>query len=212
MEVKICGIRKQAEITYLNEYKPEYAGFVIWEKSKRYVSVEDADKLMKLLDNDIKRVAVTVAPTLELIEQINETEFDIIQIHKNLSEDMIEKSQKPIWYAINISEVEEIKSNLQFIKNLPCELYTKIRAIVVDGAKYGSGQTFKWDDYSFDELKEMLTDKKIILAGGLNCDNVKNGINKFKPDVVDVSSGVEGTNGKDRELIKLFIERAKENE
>lgn len=49
----------------------------------------------------------------------------------------------------------------------------------------------------------------IVLAGGLNSKNVIDGIEKFQPDIVDVSTGVEGTSGKDKKLILDFIERVK---
>ena len=60
--------------------------------------------------------------------------------------------------------------------------------------------------------KELLKDRSFILAGGLNPSNVKEGIRLLQPDVVDVSSGVEGDNGKDKNLILEFTERVKKDE
>ena len=51
--------------------------------------------------------------------------------------------------------------------------------------------------------------RKFILAGGLNASNVEEGIRLFEPDAVDVSSGVESTGGKDRNLIKEFTGKVK---
>ncbi len=51
---------------------------------------------------------------------------------------------------------------------------------------------------------------EIILAGGLNKDNVREGIRRFAPDVVDVSSAVEGCDGKDRNKIKAFADAVRE--
>ncbi|MCI5995703.1 MAG: hypothetical protein MRZ45_07140 [Blautia sp.] len=78
-----------------------------------------------------------------------------------------------------------------------------ISAYVLDGSVPGSGKTFNWD-----ALKHFQRgDKMLVLAGGLNEENVSEAIEKLHPDVVDVSSGVEGENGKDALKIKGFIEK-----
>jgi phosphoribosylanthranilate isomerase len=81
-----------------------------------------------------------------------------------------------------------------------------ITGILIDAADFGSGKSFDWTG-----AKETLNlDRRwrgmdFILAGGLNPGNVEEGIRIFEPDIVDVSSGVEGEAGKDREKIKQFV-------
>ena len=71
MITKICGITSEVEAEYLNEAKPDLAGFVMfYPKSKRNVSVEQAVRVKALLDGGIKTVAVVVSPTAEQVEEI----------------------------------------------------------------------------------------------------------------------------------------------
>ena len=90
MKIKICGITKEREIDYLNQVKTDYAGFVIFEKSKRYVTVEQAKQLFEKLDRDIKKVAVTVSPSVSLAREIQEAGFDVLQVHKVLDKDVLD--------------------------------------------------------------------------------------------------------------------------
>lgn len=209
MQVKICGITKPEELEYLNG--ADYAGFVFFEKSKRNISYEQASEILKN-KGELKTVAVTVSPDADMLKDLEKLKFDVIQVHKELKKDFLEKSSIPIWYAFNISNPEELAKKKKFFRELPQELSDKIQGIVVDGAEYGSGKTFKWDITLKDKLREICENRLFILAGGLNPSNVQEGMNIFSPDMVDVSSGVEGTNGKDRNLVKDFIERVREYE
>ena len=209
MKIKICGITKEREIDYLNQVKTDYAGFVIFEKSKRYVTVEQAKQLFEKLDRDIKKVAVTVSPSVSLAREIQEAGFDVLQVHKVLDKEVLEALSIPVWYAFNISRQEEMEEKQQFFQSLSDEQNNKIQAIVVDGAQYGSGKTFDWTSRIESPIFE---GRQFILAGGLRASNVQQGISIFQPDMVDVSSGVEGDMGKDKELIKEFIERVRTNE
>jgi len=81
----------------------------------------------------------------------------------------------------------------------------KIHGYIFDAAIPGGGKTFDWSILS----QFPRDDKLFILAGGLHADNIVDAIKKVQPDVVDVSSGVEGTNGKDALKIKEFVETIK---
>lgn len=198
VKVKICGITTESEIGYLNESEADYAGFVFWEKSKRYVTLQKAEKLKDKLINNIKAVAVMVSPEIEFVREIEDVGFDILQIHGELKPEVLNKAVKPIWYAQNIKNSSDIAD---------LGIDQKISAIVIDGEKYGGGKTFDWTDEAVN--KRMDIKIPIVLAGGLNSKNVIDGIEKFQPDIVDVSTGVEGTSGKDKKLILDFIERVK---
>ena len=83
---------------------------------------------------------------------------------------------------------------------------------MVDGAEYGSGKTFGWEAeeqvFIFPQQLRM-QNCQFVLAGGLNIENVQNGIRILHPDVVDVSSGVERNGVKDADLIRKFISAVK---
>ena len=198
VKVKICGITTETEIGYLNESEADYAGFVFWEKSKRNLTLQKAKKLKDKLTNDIKTVAVMVSPEMKFVKEVEDAGFDIIQIHGELKPEVLECAVKPIWYAQNIKNASDIADT---------EIDSKINAIVIDGEKYGGGKTFEWTDEAVNNRMNIKI--PIVLAGGLNSENVLAGIEKFHPDIVDVSTGVEGTNGKDKKLILDFIGRAK---
>lgn len=219
-QIKICGITQDKEIRWLNEADVSYAGFVLYEKSCRYVSVGKIKGLFKKLNNDIKKVAVTVNPDVTMVKQVMDAGFDILQVHGNLTEEVLAVTEIPVWRAVNLTDANSFEGLVRKYRDLSID--EKITALLMDAKEFGSGKTFGWDAYERDESKEMLKqlrqilEKKqiqFILAGGLNPDNVSRGIDIFSPDVVDVSSGVEkepgqGT-GKDRGKIQEFVQKVR---
>lgn len=198
-KIKICGITSFADIDCINEYKPDYAGFVMFfPKSKRNISVNTAKLLLGRLNKSIKSVAVTVSPTPEQVKSAEDIGFNFIQIHGKLTEDTLKSTTIPIFRAFNVIDIDS------FEKYGKCE---KIAGYVFDSRTPGSGQTFDWSI-----VKNIPRDgKTFILAGGLNPENVKQAINLIHPDGVDVSSGVEsdGGQGKDKNKIELFVKNVR---
>lgn len=194
MEIKICGIRREEDIEIINKYKPEYIGFV-FAKSKRQVSADTAKKLTEMLNGDTKTAGVFVnAPQAEVERIVREAGLDIVQLHGDEDEEYIKKLSVPceIWKAVRVRGGESIP-DFDGADKILLDKYS-------DKEYGGSGQTFNWSDVGTLKLK-----KPLILAGGLNKDNVKKGIEIFSPVCVDVSSAVETDGFKDREKIREFI-------
>lgn len=211
MKIKICGITSVAEADYLNDNKVDYAGFVFYEKSKRNVSLEQARLIFERLEPDMKKVAVMVSPTLEeFIEKENES-FDIIQIHGKLDPGILDMARKDVWCAINLSE-DEFREKIAYVESLSDKQLDRIKGVVIDSKNFGSGEAFDWQKNKDKLSTEIIKDKTFILAGGLNKDNVGEAASILKPDIIDVSSGVEiskDKTGKDKRLIEQFVEAAR---
>lgn len=195
MLVKICGLTTVEEAGYLNEYKADLAGFVLFfPKSKRNLTIEQARPIMQALDPAIKKVAVVVKPSPEQAKAICQAGFDYIQIHGPLDPAVLDIVSIPILKAFNVNDLDEF-SNYQKID--------KIAGYVFDATEPGSGKTFDWT-----MLKQLpIEDKLCIIAGGLHVGNVSKVAKMLQPDGVDVSSGVENDNGigKNPYKIKQFI-------
>jgi len=181
-KIKICGLTSPAEARYLNENHVDFAGMVLFfPKSKRNISIEQARKIMAALDASIKRVAVVVSPSIEQVRQIEAAAIAI-----------------PILKAFNASDMDSYEKYHND---------SRIAGYMFDAIEPGSGKTFDWklvDNIPRDE-------KLLLLAGGLNPDNVRMAIEAVHPDGVDVSSGVENDDGagKNAEKIHDFVAAVK---
>lgn len=199
-KVKICGITSALEIEYINEYKPDFAGFVMFfPKSKRNIDSVTARELLNALTASVKSVAVMVNPSIEQINIAKECGFDYVQIHGDADNSLLKNSPLPVIRAFNVSDINKFDE------------YSSIDNIIgflFDSALPGSGNTFDWA--LLDRLHRD-KNKLFILAGGLTPDNVADAIVQVKPDAVDVSSGVENDNGtgKSKNKIRDFIKLAK---
>lgn len=194
-KVKICGITTLQEIEFVNKYKPDFAGFVMFfQKSKRNIDTATAQNLLANLDKSIKSVAVMVSPDILQINEAKKGGFNYVQIHGNVENDLLEKSPLPVLRAFNVSDIEKF-SEYSKIDN--------IKGYLFDSAVPGSGKKFDWS--LLDKIDR--DGKMFFLAGGLNPENVADAIAKVNPDGVDVSSGVENDNGigKNEEKIKTFV-------
>ena len=198
-KIKICGLTSPAEARYLNENHVDFAGMVLFfPKSKRNISIEQAREIMATLDASIKRVAVVVSPSIEQIRQIEAAGFDYVQIHGEIPEAEAEAVAIPILKAFNVSDMGSYEKYHND---------SRIAGYVFDAIEPGSGKTFDWrlvDNIPRDE-------KLLLLAGGLNPDNVRMAIEAVHPDGVDVSSGVENDDGagKNPEKIRAFATAVK---
>lgn len=197
-KIKICGLTSPAEARYLNENHVDFAGMVLFfPKSKRNISIKQAMEIMAALDASIKRVAVVVSPSIEQVRQIEAAGFDYVQIHGEIPETETEAEAAiaiPILKAFNVSDMDSYEKYHND---------SRIAGYVFDAIEPGSGKTFDWklvDNIPRDE-------KLLLLAGGLNPDNVRMAIEAVHPDGVDVSSGVENDDkaGKNPEKIHDFV-------
>ena len=179
MKIKMCGITTPADIAAVNEVRPDYIGMVMYfPKSKRNVSAENARKLLEDLRDDVQKVAVVVSPGAEQIAEIAALGFDVIQIHGQVDDELIEGAHLPVWKAFNVKDMD-MYPHYQSLSN--------IAGYVFDAGEPGSGKTFDWNS-----LAEIERDGRLfVLAGGLTPDNVRRAIEQVHPDVVDVSSGIE---------------------
>ena len=199
MKIKVCGLTTKKEAEFLNENNVDLAGMVMFfPKSKRNITPDTAKEIISALNKNIKKVAVVVSPSYEEIKIIESLDFDYVQIHGELSEELESKINLPILKAFNIKDMDLYERY---------KVSKKVVGYVFDAQEPGSGKVFDWS-----LVKTLPKDGKIlILAGGLNPENVAKAIEYIHPDGVDVSSGVEygDKNGKDPEKIKRFVENAR---
>ena len=199
MKIKVCGLTTKKEAEFLNENNVDLAGMVMFfPKSKRNITPDTAKEIISALNKNIKKVAVVVSPSYEEIKIIESLDFDYVQIHGELSEELESKINLPILKAFNIKDMDLYERY---------KVSKKVVGYVFDAQEPGSGKVFDWS-----LVKTLPKDDKIlILAGGLNPENVAKAIEYIHPDGVDVSSGVEygDKNGKDPERIKRFVENAR---
>jgi phosphoribosylanthranilate isomerase len=193
--IKICGIRRTEDVEYLNILKPDYAGFVFAD-SKRKVDINTAHDLIENLDRDIKKVGVFVNEEISEVRYIADfLKLDVLQFHGDETQEYIDNFKDYfVWKAIRISEKKDI-SKIESYHVDGILLDSKI-----EGFYGGSGKSFDWN-----LIKDANMNCTFILAGGIDTNNVLMAINMLKPDIVDVSSGVEIDGFKNYDLMKEII-------
>ena len=198
MNVKICGITTLEAAECAVKYGAKAIGFVFAE-SKRKISPEKAREIIAQLPNDLLKVGVFVNEDKETIEEIVRISgINVIQLHGDETSEYAQSFNLPVIKAFSISSKEDLES----VKKDTSEY------VLLDSprGKYhgGNGISFDWrilKNYNFNG-------KKVILAGGLNQDNVSDAIHLANPYMLDVSSGVETNGKKDLEKIEGFLQSA----
>ena len=192
IELKICGLKRLEDIIAVNRHGADFAGFVFFEKSKRYVDPYKANELISLLRADIKPVGVFMDEPLDNVVRIARiTGVELVQLHGHESEEYVEYVKRtldrPVIKAYKASE----EGALEKAANSAADY------VMIDSGA-GSGKKFDWSI-----LKDFKRD--YFLAGGLDPESVGEAIRMLEPFAVDVSSGVETDGIKDEKKIAEFI-------
>ncbi|MGN0584297.1 MAG: phosphoribosylanthranilate isomerase [Ruminococcus sp.] len=191
--IKICGLRRIEDIDYVNEFSPDYIGFVFAKKSKRYILPSVAKNLRKSLDASIIPVGVFVDEDMEEVVKILQSGcIDAVQLHgreDNSYIDLLKScSDCTVIKAFKVKTEEDIL--------LANESHADM--VLLDSGE-GSGEEF---DHSLIEG----INRPYFLAGGLSPYNVGFAIKNLRPFGVDASSSLEAYGFKYKDKIASFID------
>ena len=196
-KVKICGLMTPGDVAAVNEFKPDYAGF-IFAPSRRRLTIDRAKELCERLSSDIKRVGVFVNEDPEVINRTKkQCSLDVIQIYNDDNKiDALLDGE--IWLGVRVKD----EDSLSVLRSVKADAY--LLDAYNPNAYGGTGEVFNWT-----LAKKAVEKTKIILAGGLTPENVAEAVKTVCPYAVDVSSGVETDGIKDKDKIRRFIEKVR---
>jgi len=190
MMVKICGITNREDALAAVEAGASAIGFNFYRESLRYISPTGAATIGEKIPANVWRVGVFVNESPENIAKIVlDARIDIVQLHGNS-----EARGVRIWraYQADESELDQLGLGVEalLIDTPSSELYG------------GTGQTFDWS-----LAKEFSI--RVIIAGGLDADNVRTAIEQARPWGVDACSRIEKSPGlKDHDKMRKFVKAA----
>ncbi|MCK5826020.1 MAG: phosphoribosylanthranilate isomerase [Desulfuromusa sp.] len=200
-KIKICGITNLEDALFAAEAGADALGFVFYEKSPRYVLPETVQQIISVLPPFVTTVGLFVNAGIDVIERTMQmTGINVIQLHGDESPEESRFSSASVIKAVRVKDAGSLAG---------IERY-RVSALLLDAwndQQYGgTGETFDW------QLARSLAGKlPLILAGGLNPDNVAEAIRMVNPYAVDVSSGVEESPGhKDHDKIHKFIQQVRQ--
>ncbi len=195
MMVKICGITNREDALAAVGGGASALGFNFYGKSPRYIAPEEAARIIKDLPASIWKVGVFVNERPEEMERIRAAAgLEVLQLHGDEPPDALPRGVR-VWKALRVGASFEASAMdaydaEAFVLDTPSELYG------------GSGRTFDW-------AKARHRTKKIILAGGLDAENVRAAIRLARPWGVDACSRIESSPGhKDYARMVRFLKAA----
>jgi phosphoribosylanthranilate isomerase len=211
VKIKICGLFREEDIDYVNEARPDYAGFVFAE-CRRQVTAEQASRLRRRLAECITPVGVFIDAPIESIAALyRDRVINIAQLHGGESEE----------YIIRLKEASG-DTPVPVIKVIKSESLNSLARGHGGTADYylfdsgaGSGKPFNWNLLNLPQspvpsplanfVGASLIDKPWFLAGGIQLGNIEQAMT-LGPFGIDVSSGAETDGVKDREKILRLTE------
>jgi phosphoribosylanthranilate isomerase len=202
VKVKICGITDIDDAYSAAELGVDALGFIFYPKSQRYVTPAKVKEIIRKLPHEIVRVGVFVNHEIEEVKEIARfCGLHLIQLHGDESPEYCAQfPMSSLIKAVSCQTEEEIRE----LRNYP------VSAILVDARDAGQyGGTGKISDWRLAvKVKEI---HPLILAGGLNRENIREAIERVRPQAVDINSGVEISPGrkdpnKIREIMKIVRE------
>ena len=200
---KICGITRVEEVHAVVNSGADAIGFVFYPLSPRSVSAEQASVLVQAIAPYVQVVGLFVNSSAREIQAIlNTVALDILQFHGDESPEQCQSIAQQVgrrWY-----KAIQVKPGLDVVAEIQKYQQAGASAVLLDAwhpeLKGGTGHSFDWS--SFPQL-----DIPLILAGGLNPDNIEDAIHTTAAFAVDVSGGVESAKGiKDQQLIERFMQ------
>jgi phosphoribosylanthranilate isomerase len=201
VRVKICGITSPEQALMAQKSGADAIGLVIYEKSPRYVDIEQAKDIRVVISKTTLAIALLVNPSESLVKQvIAQVKPDYIQFHGDETPEFCQQFNFPFIRAVRMRDGLDIDAEVAAYKADGGFLFDAWS----DDLYGGTGHSFDWSRLP------STTDYKLILAGGLNPNNVAEAVAKTSPYMVDVSGGVEACPGiKDPEKVEAFISEAK---
>ncbi len=205
--IKICGITRLEDGLSALGAGADWLGFIRYAKSKRHRPIEDCAEVVKRLraeaEHPFKAVAVYVdAPQDVIRAEIDQAGFDRVQLHGAETMRVVQAlaASVPVIKAIKISDADSLARADAFPG---VDLLTDTEDPNLPG---GTGR-----GYDVGLLEELAARRRVIVAGGLNVNNVGEVVRRLHPFGVDVSSGVEVSPGiKDPKTIREFIRAVRE--
>lgn len=200
---KICGITRVEDVQAVADAGCDAIGFVFYPPSPRSVTQAQAEALVKAVPAYIQVVGLFVNSTAYEIQDILKTvPLDILQFHGDESPEQCQAIAQQVvrrWY-----KAIQVKPDLDVVAEIQRYQAAGASAVLLDAwhpdLKGGTGHSFDWS--TFPQL-----DIPLILAGGLNPDNIEEAIHTTQAYAVDVSGGVESAKGiKDQQLIERFMQ------
>jgi phosphoribosylanthranilate isomerase len=210
-DVKFCGLTRAEDAALAAALGAAYAG-VVFAESPRRVSAVRAREIFGAVGSTVRRVGVFGACTAEEIVGVaREVGLDVVQLHGDPQAEEIARVRRgfagEVWAVVRVAGDELPEGWLRLARDADA-LVLDSRPAPRDGAAPlgGTGTTFSWDAVAA-RLAPHRSSFRLVLAGGLRGENVRDGIAALAPDVVDVSSGVESAPGiKDPARMRAFAE------
>ncbi len=203
VRVKICGITCVEDALVAVEQGADAIGLVFYDLSPRNVSISSAIKIAENIPAFVSIVGLFVNAEASFINEVLlKVKLDLLQFHGDETPEECAQYARPFIKAIRVkadTNLVQCANEFSAAKGLLLDTYA-------EGVAGGTGHVFDWN-----LIPKQLT-KPVILAGGLNADNVAEAIQRVNPYAVDVSGGVEFSKGiKDAEKIAAFMQQVYSN-
>ena len=204
LKIKVCGMRENQNILDLAALKPDFMGFIFYNKSPRNVLIFKNSKEILNLPKTIKKTGVFVDETFEnILEYVSEFNLDFVQLHGSESPDFCQKIKSKgigVIKAFGIDKTFSFKQTVKYEKSVDFFLFD------TKGKEHG-GNGFKFD---WSILKNYNQKIPFLLAGGIAIENIKDLIELKELNIagLDVNSKFEIIPGlKDISNLKLLFQK-----
>jgi len=197
--IKICGITRKQDALAAAELGADALGFVFYEDSPRYISPDDAAAIISTLPPFVTVVGLFVNASQNMIDNtLACCPLDVLQLHGDESPEFCAAQSRRVIKALPVERAADLSRAADF----DCAILLDARA--PQGVYGGTGASFDWE-----LLQGFEHTHPVILAGGLDAENVAEALKVRQFYGVDVSSGVEASPGiKDAEKMRRLIASA----
>ncbi|KAA0990640.1 phosphoribosylanthranilate isomerase [Dyadobacter aurulentus] len=167
MKIKVCGLRQQSNIEEVVALKPNFIGFIFYEKSPRFAGEELSEEYIRSIPQSIKKVGVFVnASPGHILNMVKKYDLQYAQLHGNEMPDICRSIRQKGVSVIKAFSINE-QFNFAMLNNYKsfCDLFLFDSAGANPG---GNGTSFDWN-----LLKKYDNEKPFFLSGGIGMDNIE---------------------------------------